>query len=323
MSKILIIADDDSVRKKLKDRIEAMGHATEEATCIRTAVTWLERKSFDCVLLDLCIPVRFEGVGRIKYGETLLQRIMNGEEVPAVVIIATQGEPDRCRSVATMEIEAHHFVVQPFGEDPIEPKIELALSKTSQQNAQMAFNGGVLMLSKDCIELGGQIVGGVKGKAYIRRIIEALGPKTVKGDYRRMTAKRLADQIGAGISPATITSAIKNFRRDCCLRLGCDENDVIQTNPRGGYQLAPWIEFQLKIDRPLTQFGKDKQAILRQLKNRGRCTRRQIYDNTGIPALRLKYALAALIEENAIALIGSGSTATYKIPAKTRRKRKQ
>jgi len=52
-------------------------------------------------------------------------------------------------------------------------------------------------------------------------------------------------------------------------------------------------------------------------------TRRQISDNTGIPALRLKYALSALIEEEAIALIGSGSTATYKSPARTKRKRKQ
>jgi len=137
-----------------------------------------------------------------------------------------------------------------------------------------------------------------------------------------MTAKRLADQLGTRISPATITSAIKNFRRDCCLRLGCDENDVIQTNPCGGYQLAPWIEFQLKNDLPLTQLGKDKQAILRQLKNRGRCTRRQIYDNTGIPALRLRYALSALIEEKAIMLTGSGRTATYKISARTKRKRK-
>jgi len=322
MSKILIIADDDSVRKKLKDRIEAMGHETEEATCLQTAEKCLNRSTFDCVLLDLCIPVRFEAFGRIKSGKTLLQRIMNGEEVPAVISIAPQSG-DHNLSMAMMEIEANSFVIQPFDENSIEPKINLALAKAAQQNARKRFNGGILMLSKDGIELCGQIVGGVKGKAYIRRIIEALGQKTVKGDYRRMTAKRLADQIGAGISPATITSAIKNFRRDCCLRLGCDENDVIQTNPSGGYQLAPWIEFQLKIDRPLTQFGKDKQAILRQFKNRGRCTKRQISDNTGIPALRLKYALSALTEEEAIVLTGRGSTATYKISARTKRKRKQ
>ncbi len=38
MSKILIIADDDSVRRELKERIEAMGHETAEATCLQTAV---------------------------------------------------------------------------------------------------------------------------------------------------------------------------------------------------------------------------------------------------------------------------------------------
>jgi len=322
MSKILIIADDDSVRKKLKNRIEAMGHETEEATCFQTAEKWLERSTFDCVLLDLCIPVRFEAIGRIKTGKNLLQRIMNGEEVPEVISIATQSR-DRSSSMAMMEIEANNFVIQPFDDNSIEPKIELALSKAARQTVRKAFKGGVLMLSKDGIELCGQIVGGVKGKAYIRRIIETLGQKTQKGDYRKMTAKRLADQIGTGTSPATITSAIKNFRRDCCLRLGCDENDVIQTNPRGGYQFAPLIEFQLNIDRPLTLQGKDKQAVLRQLKNRGRCTRRQISDNTGIPVLRLKYALSALIEEKAVMLTGRGSTATYKIPARTKRNPKQ
>jgi DNA-binding response OmpR family regulator len=323
MSKILIIADDDSVRKKLKYRIEAMGHETEEATCLQTAEKCLNRSNFDCVLLDLCIPVRFEGVGRIKYGKTLLQRIMNGEEVPAVISIAAQNGLDHSLSMAMMEIEANNFIIQPFDENSIEPKINLALAKAAQQNVRKTFKGGVLMLSKDGIELRGQIVGGVKGKAYIRRIIETLGQKTAKGDYRKMSAKRLAALIGSGISAASITSAIKNFRHNCCFRLGCEENDVIQTNPCGGYQLAPSIEFQLKIDLPLTLLGKDKQAVLRQLKKRGRCTRRQISDNTGVPSLRLKYTLSALIEEKAIVLIGRGSTAAYKISAKTKRRRKQ
>ena len=323
MSKILIIADDDSVRKKLNYRIEAMGHETEEATCLQTAAKWLDRNTFDCVLLDLCIPVRFEGVGRIKSGETLLKRIMKGEKVPAVISIAAQSGSDHSLSMAKMEIEANNFVIEPVDGDPIESKIELALSKSAQQNVQKTFRGGILLLSKDGIELCSQIVGGVKGNAYIRRIIKTLGQKTAKGDYRKISAKQLADQIGAGISPATITSAIKNLRHNCCFRLGCEENDVIQTNPKGGYQLAPWIEFQLGIDQPLTLLGKDKHAVLRQLKKRGGCTRRQISDNTGIPALRLKYALSALIERKAIVLIGSGSTATYKISERTNRKRKQ
>lgn len=317
MSKILIVADDDSVRKELKERIEAMGHEIKEAACLNTAIKWLDKNTVDCVLLDLCFLVKFEGVGRIQHGEALLHRMMAGEGGPALIIITANDGVD----VAVMEIGANSFVVQPF--DEIEPKVKMALSRNTQQNTRKKFRGGVLALNKDGIELCGHIVGGIKGNAYIRRIIETLGQKTtIRGTYRRISAKELAGTIGAKISPAVIPSAIRDFRYDCCVRLGCQENDVIQTHPRGGYQLAPWIEFQLRKDRPVTQLEKDKQAVFRQVKKNGRRTRRQIYENTGIPIARLKRALSSLVEEKAIALTGSGSTTFYEISTKARRQSK-
>jgi len=127
---------------------------------------------------------------------------------------------------------------------------------------------------------------------------------------------------GARRDTGVITSAIRDFRHDYCDRLECGENDVIQTNPHGGYQLAPGIEFQVRKDRPVTQLEKDKQAVLCQIQKHGRRTRRQISENTGIPILQLKRALSSLIDEHAFALTGSGRTATYDIPAKTNPKRK-
>lgn len=231
MSKILIVANDGSVRKELKERIEAMGHEAKEATCLNTAIKWLDKHTVDCVLLDLCFLVKFEGVGRIQHGEALLQRMMNGDGTPAVIIITTNDGAD----VAVMEIGTDSFVVQPF--DEIEPKVKMALSKNTQQDTRKKFNGGVLALNKDGIELCGHIVGGIKGNAYIRRIIEALGQRTtVRRTYRRISAKELAKTIGAKISPAVIPSAIRDFRHDCSSRIGCQENDVIQTHSRGGYQ---------------------------------------------------------------------------------------
>jgi len=319
MSRILIIDDDDSVREELKERIESMGHESEEAACQDNALAKLDEMVFDCVLLDLGIPVKYEGVARVDHGKNLLQRIVARVDAPPVIIITANSGPGHKLAVEMMKVGAKTFVSKPFDENPIEPEITWVLSTHRKKDnpgepVKKTFSGGTLVLNSDGIEVSGVSVGGIKGNANIRRVVELLSQKNEKGIYRKLSAKTLAECISPQIAPATITSSIKDFRETCCNKLECGTNDVIKTNPGGGYQLAEWIEFRLGTeDSPLSQAEKDKAAVLQQIKKKAGRNRRQICDNTGIPATRVKSALSALVEGNVISLIGSGSAATYSI----------
>jgi DNA-binding response OmpR family regulator len=319
MSRILVIDDHEDVREELKDRIHLMGHESEDAACAEEALKKLEEMQFECVLLDLGIPVKFEGVARIDHGKNLLQRIVAMQAAPPVIVITTNGLDGHKLAVEMIELGAATFVGKPFEKDPVEPKIKMVLARRAANpqptaRAQKEFKGGVLVLHEDCIELCGVVVGGTRGNAYIRKVVELLAVKGPNNHLRKASAKDLAKAIGAQVSAPAVTSAIKEFRSACQQKLGGGANDVIVTHNGGGYQFADWIEVRIGRDQGIkNQIDQDKEGVLHQIKRHGERTRRQISDLIGMPVMRVKSALSALEADGLISLSGSGSNATYKL----------
>ena len=319
MSRIIIIDDHEDVREELKDRINLMGHESEEASCAEEALAKLQETQFDCVLLDLGIPVKFEGVARVDHGKNLLQRIVGMKSAPPVIVITANGLDGHKLAVEMIELGAATFVGKPFDRDPIEPKIKMVLarrasSSESASRPQKEFKGGVLVLHEDSIELCDVTVGGTRGNAYIRRVVELLAAKNPKGHYCKISAKDLATAINPQVTPPVLTSAIKEFRAACQQKLGCGTNDVILTQKGGGYQFADWIEVRIGRDESIkTQRDEDREAVLHQIKRHGTRTRRQISDVTGIPVIRFRAALSSLEDAQVVSLNGSGATAEYKL----------
>jgi len=317
MSRILIIDDNDDVREELKDRIAAMGHQSEEAGTLEEALVRLSETAFDCVLLDLALPVKFEGVARIEHGKNLLQRIVAMNDAPPVIVMTGHGLQGHKLAIETIDLGATTFVGKPFESDPIEPKIERVLAKQSRPSAPAVvgnFEGGALVLREGSIEISGVYVGGSRANAYIRKIILTLRERASNGDYKRFSAKALAEATGSDVSPQTITSAIKDFRTQCQQKLGCGPNDVIRTWPGGGYQLADWIEVRSgSDDHPATQIEHDQQIVLSEIRKHGCRTLRQLSETTVLPQARLKSALSELKDKKLTTLIGSGKVATYSI----------
>ena len=104
MSKILIVADDDSVRKGLKERIEAMGHETKEATCLNTAIKWLDKNTVDCVLLDLSMPELD--------GEATLRELRKSSPSARVLLMSGYEESEALRQFAGLDLDG--FLQKPF-----------------------------------------------------------------------------------------------------------------------------------------------------------------------------------------------------------------
>jgi DNA-binding response OmpR family regulator len=322
MKRILIIDDQEDVRAELRDRIESMNHESEEAASQDEAIRKLEDLSYDCVLLDLSIPLKNDGVTRIDHGRNLLQRIVAMPSAPPVIVITSHGLNGHKLAVEMINLGAATFVGKPFEDDPVEPKIQMVLDRkgdngATAQKSDKAFSGGVLVLNDDGIELCGVTVGGVRGNAIIRRVVEMLAQRT-SGKFRKASAQTLADALPTSVTPPTVTSAINEFRSQCTEKLAaahikCGKNDVILTVKGGGYQFAPGIEVRVgNEETPALQIDQDCELLLKQFRRRNKMTVKQVRDSVEIPATRVKTALAKLAGQKAIEIVsGSGSTTTY------------
>lgn len=316
MSKILIIDDDEGARSELIERVESLAHEHVCAECVDNAWKLIEQESFDCILLDLAIPMKFEGVARADHGKNLLQRIVALEGAPPVIVVTANSSPGHKVGIECMELGAASFVSKDYDGDPVGPKIRMVLEgklakRPKKQVACPEFKGGVLVLNEDCIEINGIVVGGVKGHAYIRRVIETLAGRK-NGHYQKYSAKKLAESIGPQTSPQSVSSAIMEFRDNCENKLGCGDHDVIKTCAGGGYQLGDRIEVKLGRDEsPKTQADSDRAKVLTQIKKKDARTRRQISDASGIPVLRVRRALSTLEDQKVIRHEGSGSNLHY------------
>jgi DNA-binding response OmpR family regulator len=322
MRRILIIDDQEDVRAELRDRIESMNHESEEAASQDEAIRKLEDLAYDCVLLDLSIPLKNGGVTRIDHGRNLLQRIVAMPSAPPVIVITSHGLNGHKLAVEMINLGAATFVGKPFEDDPVEPKIQMVFDRkggngATAQKSDKAFSGGVLVLNDDGIELCGVIVGGVRGNAIIRRVVEMLAQKTI-GKFRKASALTLAEALPTSVTPPTVTSAINEFRSQCSEKLAaahikCGKNDVILTVKGGGYQFAPGIEVRVgNEETPALQVDQDCELLLKQFRRRNKMTVKQVRDSVEIPATRVKTALATLAGRKAIQMVsGSGSTTTY------------
>ena len=322
MKRILIIDDQEDVRAELRDRIESMNHESEEAASQDEAIRKLEDLAYDCVLLDLSIPLKNDGVTRIDHGRNLLQRIVAMPSAPPVIVITSHGLNGHKLAVEMINLGAATFVGKPFEDDPVEPKIQMVLDRkgdsgATAQKSDKAFSGGVLVLNDDGIELCGVTVGGVRGNAIIRRVVEMLAQRT-NGKFRKASAQTLADALPTSVTPPTVTSAINEFRSQCTEKLAaahikCGKNDVILTVKGGGYQFAPEIEVRVgNEETPASQVDQDCELLLKQFRRRNKMTVKQVRDSVEIPATRVRTALASLMERKMIDIVsGSGSTTTY------------
>ncbi len=323
MIRILVIDDQDDVRDELRERIASMNYESDEAASQEQALEKLSDLAYDLVLLDLKLPLSFGGVTRMEHGRNLLQRIVAMPAAPPVIVITSHYGPQGHKLATEMiHLGAASFVGKPFDDDPPEPKIEMVLArrKTRAKEAEKkeeTFSGGVLLLHDDGIELCGFVVGGIRGNAIIRRVVEMLAQRT-NGKLRKASAQVLADALSKSVTAATVTSAINEFRSQCSEKLAhagikCDRNDVILTVKGGGYQFAPGIEVRVGNEElPASQVEQDCELLLKQFRRRGKMTVKQARESVDIPATRVKTAHAALMERKMIDIVsGSGSTTTY------------
>ena len=124
MTTILIIDDDEGVRRFLRTVLKGQGYSIVEAGTVAGGVEAITRAVPDVVLLDLGLP---DGDGL-----EVLAAIPADRRVPVIVLSARGQEGDK---VIALDSGADDYLTKPFGASELMARIRVALRKQAQSES--------------------------------------------------------------------------------------------------------------------------------------------------------------------------------------------
>jgi len=325
----LIIEDDHGIIEALVDRLDSLGHDSDRAADQNEARERLNRCSYDYVILDLELPVRFGRPSSITTGRNILIEIRKHPKqigVPVLVVTA-HGHDGPDLAVEMMKLGAHDFIKKPFVN--LEAAIAEALSKKqlppgqAPESAPMQkFTGGKIVFQRDSIELDGTPIASL-ASGTIWRILLLLRERRNDGRPRAFPAKMIAERLGLNRGQNAVTEAISAFRKKVIEilaenGLGGDENAVVVSG-KSGYELANHLTIVDESGKP-SPTGPESEAanatvrrnwILEQLRLKRKLTRRDIEQEFKISPATAKRDLAQI--GDLIDFTGSGANGHYRL----------
>jgi two-component system OmpR family response regulator/two-component system copper resistance phosphate regulon response regulator CusR len=144
---ILIVDDDEKIRKSVLKGLGDLGHECEGAANGDRAVETILRQAPDLILLDLMIPG--------KSGLEILSEIRaQGVKSPVIILTAMSAVQDR---VEGLKLGADDYLVKPFAFDELVARIEAVSRRTTLQPAMvLAVGAFTLDLSTHRAEVEGR-----------------------------------------------------------------------------------------------------------------------------------------------------------------------
>ncbi|MBI2376124.1 MAG: sigma-54-dependent Fis family transcriptional regulator [Deltaproteobacteria bacterium] len=118
-ARILVVDDDPTIRKILRDRFRALGHSVDLAVDGAEALALVEKQGADLVLLDLQMPT-MDGFG-------VLATLGARADAPAVIVITAHGSIEA--AVRAVRAGAADFVTKPFEAAHLEHVVAGVLEK--------------------------------------------------------------------------------------------------------------------------------------------------------------------------------------------------
>ncbi len=116
MSKILVVDDEPPIARTVAANLRARGHEAITVASGEAALTAVETRVPDCVVLDLGLP----GLS----GLEVLRRLRTWTAVPVVILTAMDAEREK---LAAFELGADDYVTKPFGMAELIARVRVAL----------------------------------------------------------------------------------------------------------------------------------------------------------------------------------------------------
>jgi two-component system, OmpR family, response regulator MprA len=127
---ILVVDDDDGLRKALRRVLASHGFEVEVAGDGDEALARLGARSFDAVVLDVMMPGRdgIEVCERLRAG---------GDELPVLMLTARDAVRDR---VVGLEAGADDYLVKPFANEELVARLRALLRRTGAGSERLGFS---------------------------------------------------------------------------------------------------------------------------------------------------------------------------------------
>ena len=163
-AQVLLVEDDDAIRRFLVTSLEAEGYAVHEAATVREAEQLASNRRLDLFLVDLGLPD--------DDGLVFIEGLRQWSHRPVIVLSARTQEREK---VAALDAGADDYLVKPFGVAELHARIRVALRHAAQTTHE---RGSVLRVGELRIDLQNRTVH--RGNEPVRltatewRLLEAL-----------------------------------------------------------------------------------------------------------------------------------------------------
>lgn len=179
--RVLLIEDDEPIRRFLVTTLEAEGYEVFEAATAAEGETLAGNRRIDVFLIDLGLPDR-DGVA-------LIGQLRQWTQRPIVVISARAQEQQK---VDALDAGADDYLTKPFGVDELHARLRVALRHAAQTSlaGQTTLNRGNLRIDLDAktVQRGGEPV---RLTATEWRLLDALAKRA----DRVVTSRQLLREV--------------------------------------------------------------------------------------------------------------------------------
>src|SRR4051794_17360905 len=140
---IMVVEDDEATREFLADNLRADSYSVVPAANGHQALSLLEIRACDLVLLDVVLPDAsgFELCRRLRSADGLAQRV--DPDIPVIMLSGRASETDRVRGFAR---GGDDFVVKPFHYPELAARIAAVLRRAKNRQRRGAMQIGELRI---------------------------------------------------------------------------------------------------------------------------------------------------------------------------------
>lgn len=205
MTKILLVEDEETIVRSLKDFLRAEGFDVDNTDGQKNALEMLERSDYDLALLDVSLS---EG-----NGFSLCSAIKKEKQLPVIFLTASGNE----FSVVTgLDLGADDYIAKPFRPRELVSRINSVLRRCGKSRKFFDIDNVRVDLDKGVVYRDGQDL-------YLSALEYRLFLAFINSEGRLLTRSRLLEEIwdvaGDFVNDNTLTVYIKRLR------------DKIENNP--------------------------------------------------------------------------------------------
>ena len=122
--KVLIIEDEEPLRKVVRKYLEKKSFAVDEAEDGKQALSMIHINSYDCILLDLNLP-EIDGI-------SLSKRLKDeGYDIPTIMVTARSQIYDKLEG---FDVGADDYITKPFNLSELTARIRAVVKRRRNKN---------------------------------------------------------------------------------------------------------------------------------------------------------------------------------------------